>query len=295
MAVMSKTPLSKIIDLLIHIVLILLAVTCLLPFLNMVSISFSSSHATNANLVTFWPIGFNTEAYKMIMRNPAFITAFGISVVRTVIGPIVNMILIILTAYPLSKNEKEMKGRNILIWFFIFPMMFSGGLIPFFLQVSRLGLIDNFWVLIIPGAVPIFSVIMMMNFFRGLNKSFYEAAVMDGAGHSTVLFKIYIPLSLACIATLALFAMVGHWNDWFTGLIFLNKNTKWPLQTYLRQLLISIDFSRLTQNDIERLRTMSNRSFKSAQLFVATVPILCAYPFLQKYFVTGITMGSIKE
>ena len=286
---------SRLFDLLNIIVLSLLGLSCVLPFVNLLAISMSSSAAATANIVTFWPVEFHLEAYALVFKSGAFIRAFGISVLRVLAGTALNLFFITLTAYPLSKEANELKGRNVIMWFYVVPMMFSGGLIPFFLVVQQLNLVDNFWVLVIPGAVPLFSVIMMMNYFRGINKNIYESAMIDGAGHIRILMQIYLPLSLPSLATLALFAMVGHWNEWFSGLIFLNDMNKWPLQTYLRQQLVSIDTRNLRAEDIDLLLKLSNRSLKAAQLFVATVPILCVYPFLQKYFVTGITLGSVKE
>lgn len=295
MAVMKKSIPSQVFDLFNYLLLTLLGLTCLLPILHIAAISLSDSAATTANLVTFWPVNFTTASYEEVFTGSGFIKAFGVSTMRIIVGTAVNLLLIVITAYPLSREASEMKGRNGIIWYYVFTMMFSGGLIPYFLVVNKVGLMDSFWSMIIPAAVPVFSVIMMMNFFRGIPGQLYEAALIDGAGHFTVLFRIFLPLSKASIATLALFAMVGHWNDWFTGLIFLNDKNKYPLQTYLRQMLIQIDFSALTQDDIERIRKLSDRSFRAAQLFMATVPILCVYPFLQKYFVTGVTLGAVKE
>lgn len=293
--VTEKTFGSRVFNVVNYLILACLGLSCVLPFVNLLAISFSSSAATTANIVTFWPVEFQTECYSMVFASGAFMQAFGVSVMRVVVGTTVNLLLIILTAYPLSKEATELKGRNVIIWMFMFPMMFSGGLIPFFLVVQQVGLINSFWVLIIPGAVDVFGSIMMMNYFRGLNKNISESAMIDGAGHMRILVSIFIPLSLPSIATLALFSMVGHWNDWFSGLIFLNNMQKWPLQTYLRQQLITLDLRLLKFEDIQRLARLSNRSLKAAQLIVATVPILCAYPFLQRYFVTGITLGSVKE
>jgi putative aldouronate transport system permease protein len=148
---------------------------------------------------------------------------------------------------------------------------------------------------VLPSAVQIFNILMMMHFFRGINKSMIESAMMDGAGHLTLLFRIYLPVSMASVATLSLFAVVFHWNDWFTGLLFLNNNKLWPLQTYLKQMIVSIDVSKMTKDDLDLLGKLSNKSLRAAQLLVATVPILLLYPFLQKYFVSGITVGSVKE
>jgi len=278
-----------------YFILACLGISCLLPFVNLLAISMSSSAATTANLVTLWPIDFQIDCYKIVFASGAFMNALNVSLLRVIVGTAINLFFILITAYPLSKEAREMKGRNVIMWFYVFPMMFSGGLIPYFLVVNQVGLIDKFWVLIIPGAVEIFSIIMMMNFFRGLNKSISESAMIDGAGHLRILTSIYVPLSVPSIATLALFAMVGHWNDWFSGIIFLNDMRKWPLQTYLRQQLITLDLRLIKPDDLKALVKLSNRSLKAAQLIVATVPILCVYPFLQRYFVKGITVGSVKE
>lgn len=291
----DKSAAARVFELINGVLLAILAFICFFPFLHLLAVSLSDSAATMANRVTVLPIGFNLEAYGKVFGNAAFFRAFGVSVLRTVTGTAINLLLILLTAYPLSKNAQEMKGRNGIIWFYIVPMLFSGGLIPYFLVVKNLGLIDSFWSLILPGAVQIFNILMMMHFFRGINKSMIESAMMDGAGHLTLLFRVYLPVSMASVATLSLFAVVFHWNDWFTGLLFLNDNGLWPLQTYLKQMIVSIDVSKLTKDDLAVLGKLSNKSLKAAQLLVATVPILFLYPFLQKYFVSGITVGSVKE
>ena len=271
-----------------------MGMTCLLPLVHLAAISFSDSAAASANYVKFWPIGFNLDAYRETFHASGFVKSFVISLIRVLLGTMLNLFMIITASYPLSRSNREFKGRNIIIWFYVFPMMFSGGLIPFYLVVSQLGLNNNPLVLIIPGCVPIFSVIIMMNFFRDIPKQIYEAALIDGAGHGSILTRVFLPLSKASVATVALFSIVGHWNEWFTATIFLDK-PMFPLQTYLRQLLVKIDYANLTADDIERLKHLSDRSFRAAQLFLATIPILCIYPFLQKYFVKGMTLGSVKE
>jgi putative aldouronate transport system permease protein len=198
----------------------------------------------------------------------------------------------------LSKSKEEFQGRNLFTWFFFFTMLFSGGLIPYFLQIRNIGLLDSFWVMIIPSAMNVFNMIILMNCFRQLPASLLEAAEIDGAHHFLVFTKICLPLSMPTLATLALFSMVFHWNDWFTGMILLFDPKKWPLQTYIRALTLpnaSIeDLKRLSGTDIAMMRQLSDKNFKAAQLFIATIPILCSYPFLQKYFVKGIIVGSIK-
>jgi putative aldouronate transport system permease protein len=295
MVVRSKTLGARSFDVFNYIFLAALALTCMLPMIHILAVSFSESSAAAANQVKFLPVGFHTVAYEQVLKSKGFWSAFLVSTARVVAGASLNMLLIFLLAYPLSKEPEEFKGRNVFMWLLFFPMLFNGGLIPTFLLVRNLRLINSFWSLILPGAVPIFSVIILMNFFRRLPKSLYEAALIDGAGHFTVLFKIYLPLSMASIATLTLFSMVGHWNEWFSGLIYMNNSTRWPLQTFLRQLLVNVDYSRITKDDLANLEKLSDRSFKAAQIFIATFPILCVYPFLQKHFVKGIVLGSVKE
>lgn len=277
------------------ILMLALALICLLPLIHVLAVSLSDSASAGANLVQFWPIGFNTAAYEMIFTNKVFLNSFVISVVRTVSGTALNLLMCILAAYPLSKDESELKGRNVIIWFFTIPMLIGGGMIPTFLLIKNLHLIDTFWVLILPGCVPTFYVIMMMNFFRGISKSISEAAQIDGASEFIILVQIMLPLSMASIATITLFAMVGHWNEWFSGMIYMNSMSKWPLQTLLRQMLKSVDTTMFSSTDLMKMKQLSSRSFQSAQIIFATVPILLVYPFLQRYFITGLTIGAVKE
>ena len=275
--------------------MLFLALICLLPLLHILAVSFSDAAAASGNLVKFWPMGFNTAAYQMVFTNKTFVRAFGISVLRTTLGTAVNLIMVILSAYPLSKEEQQLKGRNVIIWFFTLPMLISGGLVPTYILIKNLHLINNFWVLILPGCVPTFYVIMMMNFFRGISSTITEAAIIDGASESKILMQIMLPLSLPSIATITLFSMVGHWNEWFGGMIYMNSTNNWPLQTLLRQMLKTIDTSIFSSTELLRMKQLSSRSFQSAQIIFATVPILCVYPFLQRYFISGLTIGAVKE
>lgn len=277
------------------ILMTLLALMCLLPLIHVLAVSLSDSASASANKVKFWPMGLNTAAYDMVFSNAVFLNSFGISVLRTVAGTAINLLMVILAAYPLSKDETELKGRNVIIWFFTIPMLISGGMIPSFLLVKNLGMMDSLWALILPGCVPTFYVIMMMNFIRGISKSISEAAAIDGAGEWMILIRIILPLSMASIATITLFSMVNHWNEWFGGMIYMNSMNKWPLQTLLRQILKSVDMSMFTSTDLMKIKQLSSRSFQSAQIIFATVPILLVYPFLQRYFITGLTIGAVKE
>ncbi|WP_199563415.1 MULTISPECIES: carbohydrate ABC transporter permease [unclassified Oceanispirochaeta] len=296
MMIKSKAVSSIIFDILNYLFLALLALSCILPIIHILAVSFSNKSASAANMVRFLPVGFHVRAYSKVLNTPLFLKSFGIAGLRVFAGLFVNLFFICLTAYPLAKENREMKGRNFFAWLVFIPMLFSGGLIPTYLQVRNLGLIDSFWSLILPTAVPMFSIIILMNFFRGIPKSLTEAAQIEGAGHLTVLWKIYLPISKASIATLALFSIIGHWNEWFSGLIYINDSTKWPLQTYLRQILLPSALSgNLTFDDVENLKYLSDKNFKAAQVFISMVPILLIYPYLQRYFISGMTLGSVKE
>ncbi|MBO3090535.1 carbohydrate ABC transporter permease [Schleiferilactobacillus harbinensis] len=260
----------------------------------MVAISFSDSASAAANEVGLIPIHFNLNSYKLILEDSQFWRSFGISVERVILGTAINLILIVLMAYPLSKNKRVFHARNIYMNLLIFAMLFNGGMIPTFIVVKSLGLMDTIWALVLPGAVPIFNVILLMNFFKGLPDALEEAAIMDGASKMTILFKIYLPLSLPALATVSLFAIVGHWNDYFSGLLYMNRAVNYPLQTYIQQL--NIDITKITDvSQLSSLASISNKTLNSAKIVVSTVPLLLIYPLLQKYFVTGMTIGSVKE
>ncbi|WP_322905822.1 carbohydrate ABC transporter permease [Paenibacillus campi] len=274
--------------------LILLAVMCVVPLIHVLAVSFSSKAAADANLVGLLPIQFSTEAYKKTMFNPVFLHSIWISVLRTVIGTAITLFLTFLAAYPLSKEESVFKGRTIYSWLFVFSMVFTGGLVPFYIVIQKLGLIDSFWVLVLPGAVNTFLVILMMNFFRGIPKELEEAAFMDGAGPFRTLFTMYLPISMPSIATITLFSMVFHWNSWFDGLLYLNNSNQFPLATFLQTVIIQQDMSSMSASPKE-MELISQTTVKAAQIFIGAAPILIVYPFLQKFFVKGMTLGSVKE
>lgn len=270
------------------------AFICILPLINILAVSLSSSSAASAGLVKLWPVNFTLASYKYAMGKHEFIDASFVAIKRVLLGYVINMLLTISIAYPLSKEKQNFRWRNVYAWFFIITMLFSGGLIPSYMTVKSLGLLDTIWALVLPGAVPVFNVILLMNFFRGLPREIEEAAYIDGAGYWTSLLKIYIPLSKPSLATISLFVLVGHWNSWFDGLIYMNSPKNYPLQSYLRTIVITLDSSTLSSSDQLRLTEISDRTFKAAQVFLAAVPILAVYPFLQKYFMKGLVMGSVK-
>ena len=296
--VQNKTFSARLGKVIIYAIVILLGLICLLPLWNIVAISFSSSEAVAANAVGLTPINFTTKAYTMIMEDGQFWRSFSISIQRVILSLIINMILIVLMAYPLSKSKRNFRGRNIYMNLIIFAMLFNGGMIPTYLVVKNLDLLNTIWSLVLPGAVQIFSIILVMNFFIGVPKSLEEAAIMDGANPWQILIKVYIPISLPALATVALFSIVGNWNDFFSGLIYMTKVSNYPLMTYIQSLSIDIqDILKAGANSsqLENIMEVSNRNLNAAKIVISTIPLLLIYPILQKYFITGIVVGSVKE
>lgn len=271
-----------------------LALSCLLPMINVLAVSFSSSAAAQGGFVKLWPVDFNVASYEYALGRPQFLTSMGVSIQRIVLGAGLNMLLTILAAYPLSKDNRKFRARTAYSWFFVTTMLISGGLIPSFMLISKLKLMDTIWALVLPGAVPVFNLILLINFFRQLPIELEEAAHVDGASHWTILWKIYVPTSTPALATLTLFVLVSHWNSWFDGLLFMNSPTKYPLQSYLQTVIVQRDTTAVSMQEFKDLALLSDRTVKAAQVFMGAMPILLFYPFLQKYFVTGIVMGSVK-
>lgn len=276
------------------IVLTALALICLLPFINVIAISFSNSFYVDSNQVYFWPKGWTTSAYTYILTRASFWTSFRTSIIRVLLGGSLNLFFIILTAYPLSKSNDKLHFRNVYTWYFFITMLVSGGMIPNYLLIAKLGLRDTIWSLVLPGALPVFNLVLMLNFFRQVPTALEEAALIDGASHLRTLVQIYLPVSLPAIATITLFCIVSHWNAWFDGMIYITTPSRVPMQTYLRSILIDMNVADMSADDYELYAMLANRTVKCSQIIVATIPILCVYPFLQRYFVSGIVLGSVK-
>ena len=281
-------------DTVVWLIVILMTLCCLLPLLNTLAISFSNNSAVNANQVGILPVGFTLSSYKKLLEDNQFWRSAWISVLRVVLGTGLNMLMMILLAYPLSKSKNRFASRDIYMKLVIFAMLFNGGLIPGYIIVSKLHLLNTIWALVLPGAVPVFNVILLMNFMKGLPEALEEAAVIDGASEWTILTRVVLPISKPGLATVALFCIVNHWNDYFQGLIYMRTPSKYPLQTYIQQL--TIDASQITDpQQLIYFMTISTRTLNAAKIVVATVPLLVIYPFLQRYFVTGIVIGAVKE
>lgn len=275
--------------------LIALSLLCILPVIQVIAVSFSSSSAAAAGLVKLWPVDFSLKSYEFILKKKDFLGSFLISIQRVILGTGISMFLTVTLGYALSKEAKDFRMRTVYAWYFVITILFSGGLIPWYLTIKYTHLMDTIWALVIPGAVTVFNVILLLNFFRGLPKELEESSFMDGGSHWITLWKIYLPLSMPAIATVTLFTIVGHWNSWFDGLMLVNSPSDYPLATYLQTAIIQQDFANMRAEDVKTLSEISDRTTRAAQIFIGALPIMAVYPFLQKYFMTGLVMGSVKE
>jgi putative aldouronate transport system permease protein len=279
-------------EILINVILFSAAIICILPILHILAVSLSANGPANANLVGLLPVGFNLKAYSEAINDQKMIIALIESAKRILLGVPLNMLLTILCAYPLSHAKQEFPLRTFYSAIVVFTMLFSGGLIPSYVLINRLHLMNRIWALVLPG-IPVFNVIIMMNFFRQIPVELREAAMIDGAGHFKILFHIILPVSGAVFATLTLFCFVGHWNAWFDALIYMKDMDKYPLQNYIRTQVIRMAAT-LDIEEAKRLAFISRRSLLFARIFVSIIPIMIIYPFLQKYFKTGIVIGAVK-
>ncbi|MBQ3762564.1 MAG: carbohydrate ABC transporter permease [Clostridia bacterium] len=275
-------------------VMMLFVLVCLLPFVNVIAISLSSKSAILRGAVSFWPVEFSTKAYEAIFKDSTMFTSLWFTVKITVIYTFIAMVLTILMAFPLSM--RRLKGRKIFMLFIVFTMYFSGGTIPIYLNVKQLGMLDTQWSLIIPGLISTFNIIILKNFFDGLPYELNEAAYIDGANDYQILLRIYLPLSFSSLATLALFYAVGKWNSFSDALYYISSRSLQPLQLKLYNLIkggqsIEVTVQEGSAND---LGSSISESIESATIIFATLPILLVYPFVQRYFVAGVTMGAVK-
>jgi len=293
--VKNRTLFSRTADGIIIALLVLSSILCIFPIWYTIAVSFSDKAAVAGGLVTWLPVDFTLSSYKKILQEQAFFTAFGVSIQRVILGGILNFVICVLMAYPLSRQSYQFRYRNAYMWFLVFTMLFSGGLIPWFMTIKSYGLLDTIWALVLPGAVPVFNVILLVNFFRSTPKDLDEAGMMDGAGPWYMLLKVYLPLSVPVLATITLFSIVMHWNSFFDGLILMNKQEHYPLQTYIQQLVVQINTDNMTTEELRQMAQLSNKTLNAAKIVISMIPILIVYPFLQRFFIHGIMLGSVKE
>lgn len=274
------------------IILIIVNIIMLYPFIYVLSVSISDPGSVIRGEVILFPKGFSLSSYKQILTYPYFGTAYLNTLFYASVGTVLTLIMTTVAAYPLSMGKFRSKG--VISFLYVFTMFFSGGMIPTYLVVKNIGLLNTRAAIIVPALLGAFNVIICRSFFQTIPKSLHESAYLDGANDWTVFLKIIVPLSKAVIATIALFSVVGFWNDFFSSLLYLSDRSKYPVQMILRNILINSEMA----NDPGAVRDVSNSvatlALKSASIIVTIIPVLCVYPFIQKYFVKGVMIGSVK-
>ena len=272
-----------------------LLVMALYPMVFVLSASFSSGDAVSSGKVILWPVELNLEGYKTVFRNNDILRAYWNTLLYTAAGTLINVSMALITAYPLSR--RDLRGRGFLMLIFTFTMFFSGGMIPSYINISNLHLMNTFWVMVLPGALSVYNMIVTRTFIQtSIPYEMLEAASIDGCNDTKYFFSFVLPLSKAIIAVNTLFSAVNHWNAYFNAMIYLNDRDKLPLQNIMRELLVlnEMNLSDLVDPEQALLMLNSVAVLKYALIVMATVPILCAYPFAQKYFVKGVMIGSVK-
>lgn len=271
------------------IIMIFVIFITLYPFVYLVAQSFSSDAAASAGKVTFYPIGFNVNTYKYILRDNQFFRYYGNTIFYTVVGTFISVACTALIAYPLSKPRLRL--NKVITPLVVFTMYFAGGMIPNYIIITQwLGLQDSMWSIILPNAISTFNLLVMKSFFAGLPEELEEAAAIDGMNTYQIFLKIIIPLSKPIIATMCLFYMVTMWNEWFTPMLYLDSKDKWPVALYVRQLVEGANNTEIGSSDASSVQA----TVKSATMVLTSIPIICVYPFVQKYFVQGMTIGAVK-
>jgi len=274
-----------------YLLFIAIGLTTLLPFVNLIAKSLSSESAVISGKVGLFPIGIQFDTYKYMLRDSMFLNSLKVSIFLTLIGTACSLLVTTLTAYPLSKSR--LRGRKGLLLIFVFTMLFSGGLIPTYLLMQNLHLVNTLPVLFLPGMVNVYNMLIIKNYFEGLPDELEESAKLDGAGNFRILISVMLPLSLPVMATIGLFFAVAFWNDYFASMIYITNPSIKPMQLYLKELLVSSSGDFL-KNNIDAAINKTPQSIQASSILLATIPILLVYPFLQKYFVKGVLVGSVK-
>lgn len=289
---------SKILDIVIYISLIILMIITLYPIIYIFSVSVSSTTAYESGRVMFLPVEFNLEAYKVILEAGTIPRSFVNSVIYTVLYTVVSLMLTTTMAYPLSRSKDRVAFKGFFSKLVIFTMFFNAGIIPNYLVVKGLGLMNSMWALILPAAISTYNLVVMRSFFEGIPVDLEEAAFIDGANEITIFWKIMLPLSKAALATVGLFYGVYMWNSWFSAMLYLQSDTKFPLQLIIRQIIMqnqmAAELAAMGDTSMMTAQTTNSVSLKYATLFLSILPMLAVYPFIQKYFVKGVMVGSVK-
>ena len=290
--VIKETRSDKIFNFINYFLLACVFLICLYPLWFIIIASISNPDLVNGGQVWFWPKDISFDGYKSLFADDGVMRGYVNTLIYTTGGTLINLAVTLPAAYALSR--RDFVGRKFFTLMFLFTMFFSGGLIPTFMVVNSLKLTNTIWALILPGAVPLGNVILLMNAFRGVPKSLEEAAMIDGGSQWVILLKVFLPVVKPTLAAVTLFTIVGHWNDYFSALVYITDTANYPLQTYIQQL--NVDITEVTDPDkLEQLARISSRTLNSAKIVVSTIPLLMIYPFMQKYFVSGIVVGSVKE
>lgn len=281
-------------DSLLAVIIVLISLTVILPFLYIIAVSFSPPGDSIAGNFFIWPKHWTLDAYSYLFNAQTFLNSIKNSVFITLLGTCVNLFVSITLSYALSK--RIVPGRRVMMLFIFFTMIFHGGMIPSYLVVKSLGLLDSYWAIVLPAATSAFNVLVIRSFFQSLPESLDEAARIDGAGEFRILFSIVIPLSKPIIATFTLFFMVQYWNEFFSAVIYINDTNRWPIQPLLRQM-VAISASNISADAAidAQLAVNLGPNVQNAAILLAMLPIVAVYPFLQKYFAKGAMLGSIKE
>jgi putative aldouronate transport system permease protein len=292
-----KSSADKLVDLILYTVLAILAFTAIYPFWNTFVMSLNEGKDTSLGGLTFWPRAFTFTNYQVIFSDERFFRAMGITIARTVTGAFLSVLVTALMAFALAK--KDLKGKRFYMIAGIITMYFQGGLIPTYLWLRELNLFDNFWVLIIPGMLSIWNMVVFRTFFQGLPEELEESAKLDGCNYYGLFFRIVLPVSGAVFATLSLFTAVGLWNEWFNAGIYINNTNLLPVQNYLMNMINSSSSAEMVSQMGSGVnvvtQTFTPKSLQMTAVMVVTLPIIAVYPFLQKYFVKGVMIGSLKE
>ena len=279
---------SVIFDTLNLLILCLLAFSTIYPFWDTLVVSFSSLKSYLSSSVHLWPKEWSVEGYSYMLSNPLLWTSYGNTLFITIVGTCINMLITIMTSYVLSKTY--LRGHRVITFLCVFTMMFSGGIIPTYMVIKDIGLLNSVWAMIIPTAISTYNMIILRNFFSAMPRELEESATLDGCTEIGVLFRIVLPVSLPAITTVTLFYAVDHWNDFFSAIMYINKQKSWPLQLFLRSMLYENEAA--YQSGGESLFLLG-QPMKMAAVMMAIIPIMCVYPFLQKYFTEGIERSGL--
>ena len=284
---------EKVLMAVIYLVMILFCLCVIGPFMNIIAVSFSGRNAVTSGRVSLWLVDFNVEAYKKVLTTQYFGRAYLNTVLIVLAGTPLSLAVTVLMAYPLSRSD--LPGKRALTFILTLTMWFSGGMIPSFILVNKLGLYDSYWALILPGLVSAYNIIIVRNFFAQTPVSLEESAKLDGAGEMTVLVRIFLPLSLPVLATITLWLVVGYWNTYLSALLYLSTRAKYTLQLVLREIVIADSLDQYLGIDpVDNATRTVTESIKYANILLTILPIMCVYPFLQRFFMKGVLLGAVK-